>query len=107
VHTRIAYYRIKRGSAEEIARRAGGRGELLDQFSNSPGYISYELVAADDGGLFSISRWQSWEQAEAAQRLAEAWARANIADVAELEESHVGEVILPSDDQSTGIRPPA
>jgi heme-degrading monooxygenase HmoA len=96
VHTRIAYYRIKRGSAEEIARRAEAEGGLLDQFSSSPGYISYELVAADDGGLFSISRWESWEQAEAAENMAGAWARANIADVATLEESHVGEVILPS-----------
>ncbi len=97
MHTRVAYYRIKRGSAEEIARRAEADGGLLDQFSRSPGYLSYELVAADDGGLISISRWESWEQAEAAEGTAEAWARANIADVAKLEESHVGEVILPSE----------
>ncbi|MGZ4360512.1 MAG: antibiotic biosynthesis monooxygenase [Gaiellaceae bacterium] len=96
MHTRIAYYRIKRGSAEEIARRAEAEGGLLDQFSASPGYISYELVAADDGGLFSISRWESWEQAEEAARAGESWAIENIADVATLEESHVGEVILPS-----------
>jgi heme-degrading monooxygenase HmoA len=98
VHTRVAYYRIKRfGSAEEIARRAGGEGGLLDLFRSSPGYVSYELVAADDGGLISISHWESWEQAEAAESTAEAWARANIADIATLEESHVGEVVLPSD----------
>ncbi len=97
MHTRIAYYRIKRGSADEIVRRAEGEGGLLDQFSSSPGYISYELVAADDGGLFSISRWESWEQAEAATSAAESWVRQNIADIATLEETHVGEVVLPSD----------
>ncbi len=97
MHTRVAYYQIKRfGSAEEIARRAESEGGLVDQFARSPGYVSYELVAADDGGLISISHWESWEQAEAAETTADAWARENIADIATLEESHVGEVVLPS-----------
>jgi heme-degrading monooxygenase HmoA len=97
VHTRIAYYRIlKPGGAAEVARKAEAEGGMLDIFSSSPGYVGYELVAADDGGLFSISHWDSWEQAEAATNAAADWVRENIADIATLAESHVGEVVLPS-----------
>jgi heme-degrading monooxygenase HmoA len=101
VHARIAYYHVDHGSAAEIGRRAEAPGGMLDIFRQSPGYVSYELVAADDGGLFSISYWRSWEQAEAAVTSAGAWVRENIAELATLEESHVGEVILPSNSEAT------
>ncbi len=97
MHVRIAYYRVcKPGGAAEIARRAEAEGGMLDIFRSSPGYVRYELVGADDGGLFSISYWDSWQQAEAATNAAADWVRETIADLASLEESHVGEIILPS-----------
>ncbi len=97
MHARIAYYRIhKPGGAAEVVHRAEAEGGMLDLFRSSPGFVRYELVAADDGGLFSISYWDSWQQAEAATNAAADWVRETIADLVTLEESHVGEIVLPS-----------
>jgi quinol monooxygenase YgiN len=93
MHARVAFYRLTSGSAEEVATKA--KEGMLPIFRQESGFVSYELIAAN-GTIVSITRWQSHEGAEAATQDAASWVRENIADLVELQQNYVGDVMLSS-----------
>jgi hypothetical protein len=92
VHARVAIYRIKSGTAGDIACQADAEGGILGIFRAHVGFDSYEPVGSGDT-LISISPGQSAEQADTASlaallgRRAPRCLRSTAAD-------HVGELVL-------------
>ena len=95
MHARVAVYRIKSGTAEDIARKADAEGGMLGIFRAHVGFDSYELVGAGDV-IVSISRWATAEQAEAASMAARSWVAEHLGDAVQLESTHVGALVLSS-----------
>ena len=95
MHARVAFFRLKSGSFEEVVRAAEGPGGLLDIFREQPGFQSYELIETGSG-LVSISHWDSSGQADAASRVAAAWAASHIDELVKIQQSDIGEVVLSS-----------
>jgi len=93
VHARVAVYRIKSGTAQDIARKADDEGGMLRIFRAHVVCDSYELVGAGDL-LISISRWQTAEQADAASLAARSWVAEHLGASVHLEANHVGELVL-------------
>jgi heme-degrading monooxygenase HmoA len=95
VHARVAVYRIKSGTAEDIARKADAEGGMLKIFRAHVGFDSYELVGEGDT-MISISRWESAEQADMASMAARSWVAEHLGDAVELQANHIGELVLSS-----------
>src|SRR5687768_11995680 len=97
---RIAKYRlsddpqaIEREEAVRISR------DLTLPFARAlPGFLSYDLVEADDY-FFAITRWRTREEAEAVAASHEAWRQANAPALPQPVEVHLGEVLI-SDDEA-------
>ena len=95
MHARIAFFRSRTGSFEEVIRLVEAPGGLLGIFHRQEGFQSYELI--DTGsGLVSVSHWASSQQADRAERVAVAWAVEHIDHLVKLEQSNTGEVVLSS-----------
>ena len=69
MHARVAFYRIRSGTFEQVVRAVEAPGGLLEIFGEQPGFQSYELIETG-AGLVSVSHWDSSEQANAATRVA-------------------------------------
>jgi heme-degrading monooxygenase HmoA len=95
LHARVAVYGITSGDAEEVARAADAEGGMLGVFRAHPGFQSYELVGTNDT-IISISKWDSAEAADAASVAARSWVAEHLARVVQLQQNHVGEVVLSS-----------
>lgn len=95
MHARVAYFRLKSGSFEQVVSAVKAPGGLLGIFREQPGFQSYELIETGSG-LISVSHWESSTQADAASRVAAAWATDHIDDLVKLQQSDVGEVVLSS-----------
>ena len=95
MYARVAVYRIKSGTAEDIARTADAEGGMLKIFRAHVGFDSYELVGAGDT-VISISRWQSEEQADTATQAARSWVAEHLGASVQLQANHVGELLLSS-----------
>jgi quinol monooxygenase YgiN len=89
-HVRIAFYKLKPGTADAVIRKA--ERELLPIFRNQPGCVSYDVVKTGHASAISISTWETRKQAEAAAQTAAAWAQENVADMIVSVENHVGEI---------------
>jgi heme-degrading monooxygenase HmoA len=92
-YARIAVYKVKTDSAitvDEAIRRS--QTGMLPIFRNQPGFLSYGQVKAGQDSVISISFWQSQQQAEAAVRLSESWAKDNLAGMTESVQNYVGEL---------------
>jgi hypothetical protein len=88
-HVRIAVYSIKKGTAEEAADLA--KGGMLPIFKAQPGFVRYGVGLLDDGNLVSVSIWETHGEAEAANGAAADFVAKNMANLIELENSHVGD----------------
>ena len=88
-YVRVAVYRIKAGTADEIVRQA--QADVLPIFRQQPGFIAYEGVVTGDDEVVSISTWESAEQAQAAVQTAAGWVREHLADMIVSVDNHVGE----------------
>ena len=95
MHARVAFYRLKSGSFEQVARTVEAPGGLLEIFRAQPGFQSYELIDAG-AGLVSVSHWDSSKQANAATHHAATWVADNIDHLVKLQQSNTGEVVLSS-----------
>jgi heme-degrading monooxygenase HmoA len=95
MHARVAFFRLKSGSFEQVVSAVEAPGGLLGIFREQPGFQSYELIETGSG-LVSVSHWDSSKQADAASRVAAAWATAHIDHLVKLQQSDVGEVVLSS-----------
>ena len=95
MHARVAFFRLRSGSFEQVVNAVKSPGGLLEIFSGQPGFESYELIETPSG-LVSVSRWASSKQATAASQVASSWASDHIDDLVKLQQSDVGEVVLSS-----------
>jgi hypothetical protein len=93
MHARVAFYKLRSGTFEQVVRTVEAPGGLLEIFRGRPGFHSYELIATP-AGLVSVSHWESSAQADAATRAAAAWVAEHINDLVKLQQSDTGEVVL-------------
>ena len=95
MHARVAFFRLRSGSFEQVVDVVKSPGGLLEIFSAQPGFQSYELIETPSG-LVSVSHWVSSKQASAASQVAASWAADHIDALVKLVQSDVGEVVLSS-----------
>lgn len=95
MHARVAFYRLRSGTFEQVVRTVEAPGGLLEIFGERPGFQSYELIETG-AGLLSLSHWDSSEQADAATRVAASWVAEHIDSLVKLQQSDTGEVVLSS-----------
>ena len=95
MHARVAYFRLKSGSFEEVVRIVEAPGGLLGIFRAQPGFQSYELIETGSG-LVSVSHWDSSKDADTASDVAAAWAAKHIDSLVKMQQSDTGEVVLSS-----------
>ena len=95
MHARVAFYKLRSGSLDEVVRTVETPGGLMEIFRAQPGFRSYELIDAG-AGLISVSRWESSEQALAATEAAATWVAENIDDLVKLQQSNTGEIAVSS-----------
>jgi hypothetical protein len=93
VHVRVAFYKVRYGTSDQVVRNVEAAGGLLEIFRAAAGFQSYELIEAP-AGLFSVSHWETSTQADDATRAAAAWVAEHIDDLAKLQQSDIGEVVL-------------
>lgn len=93
MHARVAFFRLKSGSFEQVVREVESSGGLLGIFRKQPGFRSYELIETGSG-LVSVSHWDSSNEADAASHVAADWAANHIEELVKMQQSDVGEVVL-------------
>jgi hypothetical protein len=93
MHARVAFYKLRSGSLEQVVRTVEDPGGLLEIFRGQPGFCSYELVNTG-AGLVSVSHWESEAQAKAATDAAAEWVAEHIDQMVKLQQSDTGEVVL-------------
>jgi heme-degrading monooxygenase HmoA len=78
--TSIRKYNVRRGSAEELARRVqeGFLLGFLPLLRELPGFRSYYLLDGGPDVLITISRFDSADEAFASNEKAAAWVRNNV-----------------------------
>jgi hypothetical protein len=85
---RIATYKIKDGSFEELADVA--QKGMLRTFQDQPGFVKYGLADLGEKTFLSISLWETRKDAESSAPVAANWVRENVADRVELRSSEIG-----------------
>ena len=93
MHARVAFYRLRTGSLDQVVRLVESPGGIMEIFREQPGFQSYELIETG-AGLVSVSHWASSAQADAATDAAAAWVAENIDDLVKLQQSDTGEVVV-------------
>ena len=94
MHARVAFFRLRSGSFEQVVEHVKSSGGLLEIFRRQPGFESYELIETPSG-LVSVSRWASSKQATAASQVASSWwATDHMDDLVKLQQSDVGEIVV-------------
>lgn len=94
MYARVAQYKVQPGQGQETARRA--EAGMLPIFKRQQGFRAYALVLAENDIVFSISAWDSEEEANRAIEAAAGWVRENLAGMVQSVENHVGEVAFAS-----------
>ncbi len=90
MHARVAQYRFKPGQGRDVARRA--EHGLLPLFQAHRGFRGYWVILADDDLGFSITIWDSEQQASDAIQAAATWVTNNVADMIVSVDNYVGEL---------------
>ena len=93
MHARVAFFRLRSGSFQQVVDIVEAPGGLLEIFRGRPGFQSYELIETG-AGLVSVSHWDSWEQAEDATRASAEFVADKIDHLVKLARSDVGEVLM-------------
>ena len=88
-HARVGIYTLTSGTVEEVTRKA--EQGMLPAFAEQPGFIRYGLVDCGNQAV-SISIWETEAEAEAANAVAAAWIRDNLAQLVRLETTYVGDL---------------
>ena len=89
-HLRLALYDMTSGTAEEAIEIA--RTGILPLFEAQPGFVRCEVGTLDNGGIVSLSIWETGDEAQHAADLAASWVKDNLADRIKLREQHTGDV---------------
>ena len=93
MHARVAYFKLRSGTFEEVVRIVESPGGLLEIFRGLPGFRGYELIESP-AGLVSVSHWETSAQADDATRAAAAWVAETVDDRIKLQRHDIGEVVL-------------
>src|SRR5215472_2965991 len=78
-HVRVAVYKFKPGTVDEVARRA--ETGMLPTFRSQSGFVAYGIVKTGADEAVSLSVWETQQQAEKAVQVASTWVKDNIADM--------------------------
>ena len=89
-HTRVAFYQLKPGTADEVIRRA--EAGAFPFYRSQPGFVAYGLVKRGEDSVISISVWQSEEQATAAVQANLSRVRDYIGEMVVSVENYVGDL---------------
>lgn len=87
-HLRIALYDMTSGSVDEAIEIA--RKGMIPLYEAQPGFVRYEVGTLDDGGVVSLSIWETADEAQKAIEVAAGWVKENLADRIKLREQHTG-----------------
>jgi hypothetical protein len=93
MHARVAFFRLRSGTFDQVVEAVEAPGGLLEIFRGRPGFQSYELIETG-AGLVSVSHWESHEQADLATHDSAEWVADNIDHLIKLVQSDTGEVLL-------------
>jgi len=88
-HARVALYTLTSGTIGDISRKA--EQGMLPVFAEQPAFIRYGLIECGTQAV-SISIWETEAEADAANAVAAAWVRDNIAQNVRLETTYVGDL---------------
>ena len=89
------YEGVDADSIAEITRLVGEEGGFASIISRAPGFIAYYVVDAGDGVVASINLFADQAGAEASNRMAADWVRANLASLLHNPpQSTAGEVLV-------------
>ena len=78
---------------DEVTRRV--QEEFVPRIKEIPGFTGYYIVRGEDGELVSISVFETWEGAEASNRLSREWDAEHLQGLLEGEpEIITGEVVI-------------
>jgi hypothetical protein len=93
VHANVRRYRISPDLIDETMHLADT--QLADRLADEPGFVAYELVAAEDGTVCSMTIFESRDGAERSQALAAEFVREHLSGV-EMErlDGMTGEVMV-------------
>jgi heme-degrading monooxygenase HmoA len=91
--TSIRKYTVRRGSAEELARRV--REGFVPLIRQMPGFRSYYLLDGGPDVLITISRFDSADEAFASNEKAADWVRNNVLELTKgMPEVMVGNTLI-------------
>ena len=90
MYGRMATYTVS-GDVHDLARRA--EAGILPILQVQPGFKAY-TVAADDGQIFSLSSWDTRDDAEAGSKAVAAWVADNMRDELDLLEVRYAEILF-------------
>jgi heme-degrading monooxygenase HmoA len=91
--TSIRKYRVRRGSAEELARRV--RESFVPMMRQMPGFRSYYLLDGGPDVLITISMFESADEALASNEQAANWVRNNVLEFTKgMPEVMIGDTLI-------------
>jgi heme-degrading monooxygenase HmoA len=74
----VRHYRLQEGSMDELARRVDE--SFAEELASQPGFVSYEFLNCGGGEIMTISVFQTEEEAQASQELAQRWTEEQLRD---------------------------
>lgn len=93
MHANVRQYRIAPDQVDEAMHLADT--ELADRLAEEPGFVAYELMAAEDGSICSMTIFQDRAGAERSQEIAAEFVRTHLSEMQmERTGSMVGEVMV-------------
>jgi quinol monooxygenase YgiN len=79
MHANVRQYRVSPDKIDETMHLADT--ELADRLAEEPGFVAYELMAAEDGSVCSMTIFEDREGAERSQELAAEFVRDHLSDI--------------------------
>ena len=93
MHANVRQYRVSPDKIDETMHLADT--ELAERLAEEPGFVAYELMAAEDGSICSMTIFEDREGAERSQELAAEFVREHLSGIdIESTGSMTGEVMV-------------
>lgn len=93
MHANVRQYRVPADQIDSTMHLADT--ELADRLAEEPGFVAYELIAAEDGSICSMTIFQDREGAERSQQMAAEFVREHLSGIdIERSGSLLGEVMV-------------
>lgn len=93
MHANVRQYRVSPDKVDETMHLADT--ELADRLAEEPGFVAYELMAAEDGAICSMTIFEDREGAERSQEIAAEFVQEQLSGIdVERMGSMIGEVMV-------------